>query len=289
MYKINFNHLYYFLTIAKEGSIVKASKKLNMTQPAISHQLKLLETDLGKKLFHRKGRRLILNQEGEVVMEYANKIFRHSEEMIQSLKAENIEIIKIIKVGAVPWLSKDQIYQFLKPLLNNPHISLEVFEKDLETLIKDVQDNKLDIILCDSPYSGRSKKLQGNRISIDPIICVTSNKKNIKGKFPQSINDKKAILYPEACIMNDKIDVFIKKNKINLKVIGTFSDSTLMKICIEKTNAIGFLPLSVIRESLKQKTLFKVGELGEFKFSMWAITKKDIKKDSLIFNLIKKS
>ena len=260
-----------------------------MTQPAISHQLKLLETDLGKKLFDRKGRRLVLNEEGEVVMDYANKIFRHSEEMIQFLKTDNKEIIKIIKVGAVPWLSKEQIYHFLKPLLNNPHISLEVFEKDLETLIKEVQDNKLDIILCDSPYSGRSKKLQGHRISIDPIYCVTSSKKNIQGKFPKSLNDKKVVLYPEACIMNDKIDVFVKKNKINFNVLGTFSDSTLMKICIEKTNAIGFLPQSVIKESLKQKTLFKIGELGELKFSMWAITKKDIKKDSLIFNLIKKS
>ncbi len=60
MYKINFNHLYYFLTISKEGSIVKASKKLHMTQPALSHQLKSLEIDLGKKLFDRVGRRLIL-------------------------------------------------------------------------------------------------------------------------------------------------------------------------------------------------------------------------------------
>ena len=51
MYKINFNHLYYFLTISKEGSIVKASKKLHMTQPALSHQLRLLEEDLGNTCY----------------------------------------------------------------------------------------------------------------------------------------------------------------------------------------------------------------------------------------------
>ena len=86
MYKINFNHLYYFLMIAKEGSIVRASKKLHMTQPALSHQLRLLEEDLGKKLFDRVGRRLEINKNGELVREYATKIFRHSEEMLEFLK-----------------------------------------------------------------------------------------------------------------------------------------------------------------------------------------------------------
>ena len=66
MYRINFNHLYYFLIISKEGSIVKAAKKLNITQPALSHQLRLLEEDLGKKLFDRVGKRLVINSDGRI-------------------------------------------------------------------------------------------------------------------------------------------------------------------------------------------------------------------------------
>jgi LysR family transcriptional activator of nhaA len=117
LYKINFNHLYYFLTISKEGSIVKASKKLHLTQPALSHQLKILEQDLGKNLFDRVGRRLIINKDGESVKAYASKIFRHSEEMIQFLKSDDDDFIQIVKVGTVPWLSKDQTYDFLEPLV----------------------------------------------------------------------------------------------------------------------------------------------------------------------------
>jgi DNA-binding transcriptional LysR family regulator len=51
MYKLNFNHLHYFLTISEEGSIVKAAKKLNMTQPSLSHQLKIVGTRPRKKAF----------------------------------------------------------------------------------------------------------------------------------------------------------------------------------------------------------------------------------------------
>lgn len=286
MYKINFNHLYYFLTIAKEGSIVKASKKLHLTQPALSHQLKLLEQDLGKKLFDRVGKRLVINAEGEAVKEYASKIFRHSEEMLQFLKSDTREVIKLVKVGAVPWLSKDQTFEFLKPLLTSKFIKVEVYQKDLESLLKDVQNNRLDIILCDSPYSGRSKKLQGHRLATDPIYCVAAKKIGIKGKFPKSIDGKKAINYSEACMMSDKIHDFLTKNKINLDFVGAFTDSSLIKTTIEKSSVIGFLPKSVVQKDLKNKSLVKLGEFSTLKFSLWAITRKDYKKDSLIYSLI---
>lgn len=286
MYKINFNHLHYFLTIAKEGSIVKASKKLHVTQPALSHQLKLLELDLGKKLFDRVGRRLVLNTDGIAVKEYANKIFRHSEEMLQYLKSNSTSVVKIIKIGAVPWISKDQTYDFLKPLIINKHIKVEVYQKDLETLIKDIQAGRLDIILCDSPYSGRSKKLIGHKLTDDPIICVCSSKKGIKGRFPQCIKGKKIINYSEACITADKIDEFIHDNDLSLNTVCSFTDSALIRVTIEKGGVIGFLPLSVVKQSLRNKSLVKLGVLTEIKSSLWAITQKDYGKDSLVGGLL---
>jgi LysR family transcriptional activator of nhaA len=288
MYKINFNHLYYFLTIAREGSIVKASKKLHMTQPALSHQLKQLELDLGTKLFDRIGRRLQINQNGEAVKVYAQKIFRHSEEMLQFLKTENVDIIKIVKIGAVPWLSKDQTYDFLKPLIVSQHIKIQVYQKDLDSLIKDVQNGQLDIILCDSPYSGRSKKLVGHRLTTDPIIAVSSSKKGLKGPFPKCLNQKKVITYSEACLMGDKIDGFIKSNKLAVKVVGAFTDSSLIRVAVERGGIIGFLPLSVAKQSIKSKALVKLGELKGLKFSIWAITKKDYKNDSLLGEIIER-
>jgi LysR family transcriptional activator of nhaA len=288
MYRINFNHLYYFLTIAKEGSIVKASKKLHVTQPALSHQLRLLEEDLEKKLFDRVGKRLVLNNEGAAVKEYADKIFRHSEEMIQFLKSDSPHTVKIIKIGTVPWLSKDEIYSFIKPFIFSQHIRVEVYQKDLETFIKDIQGNRLDIILCDSPYSGRSKKLQGHRLSTETLVCVSGNKQDLKGKFPQSLEGKKFINYSEACMTADKIDDFFERNNISVQTVGAFTDSALIKTTVEKGGVLTFLPLSIVKDSLKTKKLFKVGEIPKLKFSLWAIIPKDTKRDSLIFDLLKK-
>lgn len=288
MYKINFNHLYYFLSIAEEGSIVKAAKKLNITQPALSHQLRALEEDLGKKLFDRVGRRLVINAHGESVKLYAGKIFRHSEEMMQYLKSDTPEYIKIIKIGTVPWLSKDQVYKFLKPLIFSQHIKVQVYQKDLTSLLKDAQNNLLDIVLCDSPYSGRSKKLQGHRLNTDPIVCVSASRVGFKGKFPQLLNGKKIISYSESCMMADKIDEFINRNDLAVKVVGEFTDSSLIKVSIENGGIAGFLPLSVAKQSLKNKSLVKLGEFTNLKFSLWAITKKDYRQNTIIANLLNK-
>lgn len=87
MHKLpNFNHLYYFWTIAHEGSIKKASQKLNLTQPGLSSQLKALETRFNKKLFDRKTRKLVLNDTGKIVLDYCSRIFNLSDEMELAIK-----------------------------------------------------------------------------------------------------------------------------------------------------------------------------------------------------------
>ncbi len=286
MYKINFNHLYYFLTIAKEGSIVKASKKLHMTQPALSHQLKNLEEDLGKKLFDRIGRRLVLNKDGKFVKTYANKIFRQSEEMIQFLKSDIENYTKIIKVGVAPWISHSAVFNFLKPLFANQHIKLEVYEKEVEALLKDLQNNLIDIVLSDSHYSGRSQKLRETRIDTIPLICVCSSSVNPIEKFPKCLMNKNIITYTENSFIAAKIEEFFLAKKIKIKNVASFSNISLMKLAIEKSRAFGFLPEDMAIEGIKNKKLKKLGQLSQFKFSLWVITNKDNKDAGVLDSLL---
>lgn len=67
MESLNYNHLFYFWMVAREGSIVRAGEQLLLSQPTISAQLKALESALGEPLFHRVGRRLVLTEMGNVV------------------------------------------------------------------------------------------------------------------------------------------------------------------------------------------------------------------------------
>lgn len=289
MYKINFNHLHYFLTIAKEGSISKAAKVLHITQPALSHQLRILEEDLGIKLFDRVGKRLVINEHGDKVQDYANKIFRQSEEMMAYINSDHEEAVKVIKVGAVSWISKDQIHNFIKPLLFNQNIKVEVFHKSVEELLNDVESDLIDVALCDAPYSDRSKALSGHFISNDDIVCVAKGKEYFKGRFPKCLNNKKLVNYSQACLLGDYIDQFIRKNELDVQTVGSFDDISLISIAAQTGPIAAFLPKTVVKQALKSKELVTLGTLKNYKFSLWAITKKDIPNDGLLSELLKKA
>ena len=72
---INYHHLLYFWVVAKEGTIAAACKELNLAQPTISAQLRVLEKSLGQKLFTRVGRNLALTETGRLVYRHADEIF----------------------------------------------------------------------------------------------------------------------------------------------------------------------------------------------------------------------
>lgn len=286
MYKINFNHLYYFLTIAEEGTIVKASKKLHITQPALSHQLKILEQDLGKQLFDRKGRRLSLSKDGEAVLSYANNIFRQSEELINMLKGRENRSVTIVKIGTVAWISQEVIHSFLKPLLANPFFRVQLVQGDLSYLNRQLKDKKLDLLLTDSLMTRKSKKIMSYRISSTPILCVAPmnfmSQKKIQ--FPKCLEGQKILHYSEASNLRGIVDGFLETLDFDPLITGEFNDTNFISYCVKKGTGIGFLPEVIAKESIRKKEVKKIGVIEREEFVVNAL----VQKDSPLLSTIKK-
>ena len=87
MSHINYNHLYYFWHVYKEGSVVGAAEALFLTPQTITGQIKALEERLQGKLFKRKGRGLEPSELGELVFRYADRMFTLSQEMLDIAKS----------------------------------------------------------------------------------------------------------------------------------------------------------------------------------------------------------
>src|SRR5512134_2533270 len=68
--ELNFSHLLYFWTVARDGSIASACDRLKLSQPTISMQIRKLEKAIGQRLFERSGRRLVLTAVGRTVYDY---------------------------------------------------------------------------------------------------------------------------------------------------------------------------------------------------------------------------
>ena len=84
--KLDIKRLHYFLTIAKEGQITRASKKLHMAQPPLSNHLKSLEQELGVTSFERNTRKLELTPAGKILLRRTEELFQHLDETYIEVK-----------------------------------------------------------------------------------------------------------------------------------------------------------------------------------------------------------
>lgn len=83
---MDIRQLRYFVTVAEEGQITRAAKKLNMAQPPLSHQLKLLEEELGTSLFYRNSRSVELTEAGTLLYQRAKSILHQIEDTLTEVK-----------------------------------------------------------------------------------------------------------------------------------------------------------------------------------------------------------
>ena len=117
MRHLNYNHLLYFWTVAREGSIARASEVLHLTPQTISGQLKLLEESVGEPLFQRVGRGLVVTATGQLVNQYADEIFSLGAELSQRVKGKVPGAPVAFNVGIVNSIPKLIAYRVIEPAL----------------------------------------------------------------------------------------------------------------------------------------------------------------------------
>ena len=83
MRNLNYNHLRYFWAVAHQGSLTGAAERMNLSQSALSVQLRKLEHQVGHPLFERTGRRLVLTEAGRIALDYADTVFKTTQHVLE--------------------------------------------------------------------------------------------------------------------------------------------------------------------------------------------------------------
>ncbi|MDH4064120.1 MAG: LysR family transcriptional regulator, partial [Acidobacteriota bacterium] len=151
---LNYHHLLYFWMVAHEGSIARAGEKLRLAQPTISGQVRMLEDQLGEKLFQRTGRNLVLTDVGRLVYEYADQIFALGREMMDTLHDRPTGRLVRFHVGVTDEVSKLIAYRFIQPALASaPGTHVICREGPLDALLAELATHALDLVLADTPMT----------------------------------------------------------------------------------------------------------------------------------------
>lgn len=273
---LNYHHLLYFWTVAKEGGISRAAERLHLAQPTLSSQIKKLETSMGTKLFERSGRTMSLTDTGQVVYRYADEIFTLGRELADTVKGRPTDKRLRLTVGVPDVLPKLIVYELLKPALEmEDEVHLECYEGKLQNLLGDLALHRLDIVLADSPLTPDSHVRAFNHLLGECGVTVYGEAKlakRYKPKFPSSLHGAPMLLPTQNTTLRRYLEQWFDDQDIQPEVAHEFEDSAVLKVFGQAGHGLFVTPSAVEDHVKKQYSVSVLGRIPEVKERFYAIS-----------------
>jgi DNA-binding transcriptional LysR family regulator len=250
-----------FKVVAKTLHFTQASQELNLTQSAVSHQIKSLEQELGVRLFLRDKRKISLTSQGNRVLDYANKMFRQIEVMRNEIEDNKETLEGLVRIVAVtrslncPFSEFQRDFQSIYPEIDLKFDSVYEYSAIFENLRKGISDIGLTVRNEDS----------GDLLSIpygqfELLFVVGRNHRLAKRKTVniKDLENEKWILFEEGGWLRAKTDEIFKDNNFNPKNISDSNDGNIVCSLIKEGEGVGFMPSWGIWEALEEEKLIHV-------------------------------
>ncbi len=272
---LNFQHLYYFWTVAREGSVTAASRALHLTQPTISTQLRQLQDELGEPLLERSGRQVVLTEAGRLAFQYADEIFSLGRDLRQMLKERTLRQLRLV-AGIADALPKLTAFQLLSPAyaLGEP-LRLVCRQDRPERLLAQLAVHELDVVLTDAPIPPGTKVRAFNHLLGESPVALFAPAKlarRYRPRFPASLEGAPLLLPLEHTMLRRSLDEWLAAHKLRPTVVGEFEDSALLKVFASSGIGLFAAPTLVADELRAKYDCEPIGELTGLQERFYAIT-----------------
>ncbi len=268
---LNYHHLYYFRSIATEGSIAKASEKLRLGQPTLSAQLKQLEDMVGKPLFERRNRRLVLTEAGRSALDYANEIFRLGDEMLEVLQDRTPEDQPHLQIGALDSVPKSVLLAIVLEAHKIAPCAVSILEGKGDELLRELRTHKLDLIVSNYPSQAiEGVQVYSKSVAKIPVAVYGAKRfKNLKKSFPASLDGMPFVMPTSHSKLRHDLNHYFKLHGIKALPAAETQDTSLQKLLAE--NGVGLAPFSEVA-GVKEESLIKIGRLHDVHEEIWLIS-----------------
>ena len=257
---INFNQLRVFFHAAKYQNFTVAAKKLYITQPAVTAQLKLLEDYWSLKLFKKKGRNIYLTDEGKILHDYALKVFEYEKEI-----EHVIEDIKELKRGVLRLGTTKTYARYFMPFIMTsfheayPNIKINMDEGSSLDMIHSLVDLKNEVAVianaednpdvCFIPFSR------------EELVVILAPDHHLAHKKDVSLYD----LAEEPIIMKEVgsgtrrlVNGLFARNDCTPNFLMETSNTEFIKQLVQRGEGVSFLVREAVALELREKKLATV-------------------------------
>ncbi len=273
---LNYHHLRYFWTVAKEGGLARAAAKLGVSQPSISEQIRELEEALGAKLFRREGRNNKLTDTGQMVFGYSDEIFGLGRELLNTIRHHPGERSLRFCVGVSDSFPKLVTKEILKPVFALPQpVHVICREGKLEDLLAQLAAHRLDIVLADEPAASTANfKTFDHPLSESTTVFCAERKlaAKLKRAFPKSLHEAPALLPTENTPFRRALETWFRARGIQPRVVAEFEDLALMKVMAAEGRGFIAVPSLASADAVDHYGFNIIGEAESCRLQFHAIT-----------------
>lgn len=246
-----------FCTVVDEGGFTRAAELLDMSQPAVSKQVKTLEERIGAALFVRAGRKVALTPAGEVVYAHAKRVIHTIEEMHGALSALAVPGSGRLFIGAVPTVAVFTLPDLLGAFARQyPLVTVHVRTGAIDDVVQMVLRSEIDVGLVTIPVT--HELLETTPLFRDRIVLVAHPETPWAARRvvqPAELAGMPMIAYERASKFRRYVDASFDAAGITPDVIMEFDSHEAVKAMVLAGLGVAMMPSSVVARDLAQGRL----------------------------------
>lgn len=270
---LNYHHLRYFQAVSLEGNLTRAARSLNVSQSAVSTQIRLLEERLGQQLFERRGRTLMLTEAGRIALDYANSIFASGDELVATLQAAGRQR-QALRIGSLATLSRNFQMKFLRPILGRSDVEVILRSGSGGELFTALADLHLDVVLTNQPPPADTlskfivRRLDEQPVSLIGIPALVEGERTVEERLSQT----PMILATPGSELRIGFDAMADRLAVRPQIAAEVDDMAMMRLLAREGVGLAALPPIVVRDELASGVLIECAQLSSFVETFYGVT-----------------
>jgi LysR family transcriptional activator of nhaA len=274
--RLNYQHLLYFWSVVRTGSLTRACEELALSAPTISAQLRTLEARLGEKLLVKSGRTLVPTDVGRLVYRYADEIFSLGQDLIEALEHRPSARPLRLVVGIDDVVPKEIAYRVLRPSLSmNQPVRMVCREGTLERLVADLAVHEIDLVLSDAPVTpSLNVRVYSHSLgTCDECWMATPTlASTLRRGFPKSLDGVPVLLPTDDTAIRRSLDLWLDKHGVRPLLIGEFEDYAMLREFARAGHGFAPVPSILEDEFRRQYGFARIGLASGIQAEFYAIT-----------------
>lgn len=272
MNALNYHHLRYFRAVAHDGNLTRTAERLNLSQSALSVQIKRLEESIGHDLFERRGRQLELTEAGRIALDYADVIFMTGEELIGTLRGRE-DTRKVVRIGAMATLSRNFQITFLQPLLDREDMDIILRSGTTGELLRELEALNLDVVLLNQPPARDSAtSLVAHRLAEQHVNLIgRPDKFDINGNMERILSRNPVIIPTVDSGIRVEFDALMDRMRIKPIIAAEVDDMAMVRLLTREGVGLAVIPPIVVKDELDSGLLAEFASLPRIMESFYAV------------------